>query len=88
MCNMKALSLVQKLLPRLSLLWTDRRTDRHGYPYIPPNFVCGGYKKMKIYSLKIQHDVFVKPQGATMSIQDTKSHFLYFDPVPLKVHII
>ena len=29
MCNMKALSLlVKKLWPRLSLLWTDRRTDR------------------------------------------------------------
>ena len=28
MCNMKAQSLlVQKLMPRLSLLWTDGRTD-------------------------------------------------------------
>ena len=23
---------------------TDRRTDRQGETYIPPNFVCGGYK--------------------------------------------
>ena len=42
-CNMKALSLlVQKLWQRLSLLWTNRRTDRHGDSYIPPDFVCGG----------------------------------------------
>ena len=31
------------------MMWTDgqtdRRTDRQGDSYIPPNFVCGGYKK-------------------------------------------
>ena len=51
MCNMKGLSLlVEKLKPRLSLLWTDRRTDRQTdrqtdgvIPIYPPNFVCGGY---------------------------------------------
>ena len=41
LCNIKALSLsVQKLWSRLSLLWTDGRTDgqtdRQGDSYIPP----------------------------------------------------
>ena len=54
LCNIKALSpFIKKLLQRLSLLWTDRRTyrqtdrqtDRHTdrvIPIYPPNFVCGG----------------------------------------------
>ena len=29
---------------------TDGQTDRQGETYIPPpNFVCGGYKNMKLY---------------------------------------
>ena len=48
LCNIKALSpFVKKLWSRLSLLWTDRRTDRQTdrvIPMYPPNFVCGGIK--------------------------------------------
>ena len=48
LCKMKALSLfIQKLWSRLSLLWTDRRTDGQTdrvIPIYPQNFVCGGIK--------------------------------------------
>ena len=35
---------------------TDRRTDKQGDTYIPPNFVCGGYKYSNIKKAKLQHD--------------------------------
>ena len=57
LCNIKSLSpFVKKLWSRLSLLWTDRRTDgqtdRQGDSYIPPppNFVCGGYNYIVVFS--------------------------------------
>ena len=47
MCNIKALSpFVKKLWSRLSLLWTDRRTDRVIPIYPPKYFLCGGYNKV------------------------------------------
>ena len=52
LCIIKALSpFVTKLWSRLSLLWTDRRTDRQGDSYIPPNFVCRGYNSHHKVSL-------------------------------------
>lgn len=36
-------------------MWTDRRTDRrHGDSNIPPTFVCGGFKKPLVETIKLQ----------------------------------
>ena len=61
---MKALSLtVQKLLPRLSFLWTDeqterrtdRQTDRQGDSYIPPQTsFAGGIKNTQNAAVSYQ----------------------------------